>query len=162
MPIGAGLAPAGTSIAGYGTPDTAAVPNGATLPDIVTGLPRGGRYINPQTGSYQFTADGRLQGMANVNQLVQLAITTNRGSAVLQTLGQSFTSVQEQQGDFQRQCATAVAVALSDLVRLKLVALLGVTVQPAPGNSDAAEVFFQWKDLTEGPNARENNTRFGP
>jgi len=162
MPVGAGLAPAGTSYAGYGTPDPGAVPNNSTLPDTVTGLPRGGRYINPQTGSYQFTADGRLQGMANVNQLVLLAATTKIGSSVLPKLGQNLAGIQEQQGDFQRQCATAVANALSDLVRSKLVELLSVTVQQAPGNPDGVAIFFQWRDLTAGPNAQENSTRFGP
>ena len=159
MPVGAGSAPAGTSIAGYGTPDAAAVPNSATLPDTVTGLPRGGRYINPQTGSYQFTADGRLQGMASVNQLVLLATSTRLGSSAIPTLGQDYTSIQEQQGDFQRQVATRVAASLSNLVRLKLVELLGVTVQQAPGNPDGAVVFFQWRDLTTG---KESNTQYGP
>ena len=159
MPVGAGIAPAGTQPAGYGTPDAAAVPNSATLPDTVTGLPRGGRYIHPQTGSYQFTADGRLQGMANVNQLVLLRSSTVQGSSVLHWLGQRFSQIQEQQPDFQRRAATAVSSMLADLIQTKQVALLGVTVQPTPGNPDGAAIFFQWRDLTTGI---ETTTQYGP
>jgi hypothetical protein len=157
--VGAGLCPAGSSPAGSGVIPTAAVPNTTILPDTVTGLSRGGRYINPKTGAYSFTADGRVQGMATVNQLVFIRATTVRGSSVLPKLGQAITSTQEQQGDFQRRCATEVATMLQDLIQSKQVQLLGVTVQSAPGVSDGAAIFFRWKDLTTG---LENTTKYGP
>jgi hypothetical protein len=157
--LGAGQCPAGTSPAGYGVIVPASIPNTQILPDTVTGESRGGRYINPQTGSYQFTADGRLQGMGNVNQLVLIRATTRKNSSVLRGLGQSFSNTQEQQGDFQRRCATEVSSMLQDLIKLKLVQILGVSTQPVGGVNDGAAIFFRWRDLTTG---QETTTKFGP
>ena len=78
---------------------------------------------------------------------------------MLPKLGQSFSNTLEQQGDFQRKCATEVATMLQDLIQQKLVQLLGVSTQPAAGVNDGAAIFFRWRDLTTGT---ENTTRFGP
>lgn len=158
-PLGAGAARAGSSIAGYGVAPVAVAPNLVPLPDVSTGQSRGGRYINPATQSYQFTADGRLLGMANVPQLVYLRAKTARGSAVLPTLGQTYSNTQEQRGDFQRRCATEVNAMLADVIKAGLVKLLAVSVQTAPGVSDGAVILFRWRDLTTGI---ETTTKYGP
>jgi hypothetical protein len=150
MPTGAGYAPAGTSSAGYGVPDSAAVPNNAILPAILTGLPQTGRSINPQTGDYVFTTDGRLMGMDTVPQLVILALTTTLGSSVLPTLGQAFTLIREQGPNFSQQLTATVNAALADLVRRKFVAVKSVTVQQPPSNPDAGTCLVKWTDLTTG------------
>jgi hypothetical protein len=150
MPIGAGFAPAGTSSAGYGVPDAATVPNNSVLPDLRTGLPQTGRFINPATGDYVFTADGRLLGMDTVPQLVLLAMMTTLGSSAIPTLGQTYTQIQEKSRDFQQQMATAITSALADLIKRKFVKVNSITVQQPPSNPDAGMVLFQWTDLTTG------------
>lgn len=156
MPLGAGFAPAGTSAAGYGVPDSATVPNNALLPDVRTALPMTGRFINPATGDYSFTADGRIQGMATVPQLVLLAIMTVQGSSVIPTLGETFTKIQEQGPNLAQQMNAAMTNALSDLVKRKYVKINSVTVQQSPSNIDAATILMKWTDLTTG--LEYNNT----
>lgn len=150
MPIGAGGCPAGVAAAGYGVPDTANVPNNAILPDANTGLPQTGRFIDPATKSYQFTADGRLRGVPTVQQLVQLALTTVRGSACLSNLGQTFAQIQEKGTNFQKQVTASVTQALSDLVNNKQIAILSVSVQNTPGKPTASIGQVTWVDLTTG------------
>lgn len=150
MPIGAGFAPAGSFPAGYGVPDSAHVPIDATLPALKTSLPSPGRYVDQTTKSYAFTADGRVQGMGNVNQLVLLAITTVRGSSVLPNLGQTFSLIKEKGTDFKRQVASAINLALSDLVKRSLIRVVSIDVQEPITAPDAAIVNVKWQDVTTG------------
>lgn len=150
MPIGAGGAPAGTSAAGYGVPDKAFVPNNAILPDLRTGVAQTGRAIDPTTKSYTFTSDGRLRGVGTVPQLVQLALSTIRGTSVIPTLGQTFMQIQEKGSDFAGRVTNAVNVALADLVKQQLVQIVSVTVQQPPSNPDAGLGLIKWIDLTTG------------
>jgi hypothetical protein len=150
MPIGAGLYPAGVSPAGYGVPDSAAVPNNAPLPGQTTGLPQTGRYIDPVTKDYVFTTDGRLQGLATVPQLVQLALTTILGSAAVTNVGQTFTLVQEKGAGFAQQMRAKVTSALSDLVKRNLVQIKSIAVDEPQSSPDAGIVRVRWIDLTTG------------
>jgi hypothetical protein len=150
MPIGAGGAPAGSSAAGYGVPDRAFVPNNAVLPDLRTGFSQTGRAIDPTTKSYSFTSDGRLRGVATVPQLVQLALSTIRGTAVISTLGETFTQIQEKGSDFAARITNAVNLAMADLVKQVLVQVVSVTVQQPPSNPDAGIAIIKWIDLTTG------------
>lgn len=140
-------------------PDVGTQPNNALLPDARTGLPQTGRLIDPVAKDYVFTADGRLQGFASVNQLVQLALGTQLGTSGIPTLGIDMTQATEQGSDFQRRVATMVANALGPLVKQKLVQLVSVTLQPSPSNPDAAAAIVTWIDLTLGT---ENTTTVGP
>lgn len=160
MPIGAGFAPAGSSAAGYGVPDAAPIPGIAPLPDTKTGLSQTGRFIDPVTKDYAFGPDGRLYGMATVPQLVQLAITTTRGSSAVPDLGEEFTKIQEKGPAFPRQLASSVGNCLSDLVKRKLVQVVSVvaTEPSARGNPDAGIATLKWLDMTTG---REMDTTVG-
>ena len=159
MPIGAGGAPAGSSAAGYGVPDAAFVPNNAILPAIRTGLPQTGRAIDPVKKDFIMQADGRLQGMGTVPQLVQLAVTTILGSSCLPTLGQSFLQIQEKGTNFAQQVTAKINDALADLIQSKQVKLVDVSIDQPPGVPDAAIVKFTWIDLTTG---LQNTTSIGP
>lgn len=150
MPIGAGFAPGGSVSAGYGVPDSAHVPIKAIFPDLRTGLPQTGRYINPVTKDYRFTSDGRYYGFGTVPQLVFLALTTVRGSCCIKSLGQTFTQIQEQGTSYPQQLSAAVSSALSSLIRAGLVQLVSVTTQQLPSNPDAATNKIVWRDLTTG------------
>jgi hypothetical protein len=159
MPIGAGGAPAGSSAAGYGVPDRAFVPNNAVLPDLRTGFSQTGRAIDPTSKSYTFTSDGRLRGLATVPQLVQLALSTIRGTATIPTLGQTFMQIQEKGSDFAGRITNAVNLALADLVKAQQVQVISVNVYQPPSNPDAGLGWIKWKDLTTG---LQDTTKIGP
>lgn len=151
MPLGAGSAPAGSSSAGYGVPDSATVPNNALLPDKLTGLPQTGRFIDPKTGSYAFTTDGRLYGASTAQQLVQLAMSQVRGSSCVPTDGQAFASITEKTSDYRNRVAAAASAALAKAVGQKIVRIVGIDVfDLAPQSPDAGIGQVRWQDLTTG------------
>ncbi len=129
-------------------PDSAAVPNNAILPDLRTGFAQTGRAIDPTTKSYTFTADGRLRGMGTVPQLVQLALSTIRGTAVVSSLGQTFMQIQEKGSDFAQRVTSAVNLALADLVKQNLVQIVSVTVSTYQSSPDAGIAIVKWLDVT--------------
>ena len=150
MPIGAGGAPAGTSAAGYGVPDSGTVNINVPLPSPITGASLTGRLIDPVTKDYVYTADGRAQGQATVPQLVLLALSTVLGSSAIPTLGQTFSQIQEKGPNFKAQLTSAVQNALAAVIKAKQVQLLSVDVQEPPSNPDAGIAIVKWKDLTTG------------
>jgi hypothetical protein len=141
MGFGAGLAPAGTSLAGYGTLDTAPAPNLVPLPDPVTGLPLTGRLISQPSKDYSFTADGRLQGMPTVRQLVLIAITDV-----------DFSAITEKGPNYTQQVSAQVQAALSVLIAQKQVRIVSIQVNDgaaiAGGNPDSGVGIVNWQDLT--------------
>jgi hypothetical protein len=138
MPIGAGLAPAGTSLAGFGVVDAAPIPNFLPLPDQRSGLSDSGRLINQTTGDYSFLPDGRLQGMPTVNQLVLLAILNNIDLSTLTEKGPNFA----------KTLTALVQTALADLIQRKFILLTSVVVtQPT---QDSGLAVANWLDLTTG------------
>ena len=144
MPVGAGLSPAGFVPAGYGQVDTALAPNQVPLPDPKTGLSDGGRLINPRTGDYEFTTDGRLVGMPNVQQLVLLAVANI-----------DLSSLAERPPGFLNKLTNLVATAFAPLVQQKLVRLVNVVLPPV-GNPDGALAIANWIDLTTGQALPQN------
>lgn len=141
MPVGAGGCPAGASPAGYGVIDTAPAPNLTPLPDPTTGLSQGGRNIDPSTGDYTWSADGRLQGMPNVEQLVLLAIENA-----------DFSTLTEKGPSYVQQVKTIIENALAYVVVQKLVLITNIAVlSNLPNtNPDAAIALVYWIDLTTG------------
>ncbi len=137
MPIGAGLAPAGTSPAGFGVPETAGAPAINPLPDPKTGLSLTGRYIDQKTGDYVMLADGRLQGMATVEQLVLLALNSV-----------DFSDLLDKGPNFRATFANRVQNALADLITKKWVQIRAITISEP--NPDAGLAVLDWVDLTTG------------
>jgi hypothetical protein len=150
MPLGVGMAPGGSSSGGYGVPDSAAVPVNAVLPSPVTGFSQSSRALNPATNSYSFTPDGRIQGVATVPGMVQLALTTVVGSSAITTLGQSFTTIQEKGANYPSQVTSAISSALAYLVNQKLVQIISVSVADVASNPDGTICQLSWRDLTTG------------
>jgi hypothetical protein len=137
MPIGAGLFPAGSFPGGFGIPEAGPFSQFAPLPDPTTGLSQTGRFINQKTGDYVFTADGRLQGMPTVEQLVLLAITRI-----------DLSRITEKGPGFKKFFASLVQAALADLIGRKLVQIKSIDVlEPNP---DAGLAVLNWIDLTTG------------
>jgi hypothetical protein len=143
------MAPAGTSSAGYGVPDSSTAPINALLPDPLTGLPQTGRNINTTTGSYTFTADGRTQGMSTVQQLVQLAVRTAWRSSALGAFGLDMSKVQEQGTNFDRQLGGALALALANLTRQGLITIVNISYLPVD-NTDGVAPYLKYRDNTTG------------
>lgn len=148
MPLGAGAAPAGSSSAGYGVPDSATVGNATLLPDLRTGMSQTGRYIDPTTKSYVFTADGRLRGLGTVAQLMQLAMSQVRGSSCVPDDGQTFGTIREKNFDFRNRIAAAVASATAKITKQGLVQVISVDLVEPTAKPDAGVATVAWRDLT--------------
>lgn len=135
MPIGAGAFPAGAYGAGFGVFETAPATPTSPLPDPSTGLSLTGRFINQQTKDYVMQADGRLQGMPTVAQLVLIAIQDI-----------DLSTLTEKGPNFKGVLAGLVGTALAPLIAQKLVRIKQVTVLEPTKDSGFAEV--DWIDLT--------------
>jgi len=142
MPTGAGLSPAGTSVAGVGVLDSGPQPGVVPLPDPKSGAPQTGRFINQLTGDYEFTADGRVQGMSTVPQLVVIA---------LQDI--DLSAIQEKGPNFKQHLASVIQDALGSLIAQGYLVLGPVTVlEPNP---DAGLAVFEWYDQLAGGKRQE-------
>lgn len=147
MPRGAGQAPAGVSPAGFGAPDVApSAVAGALLVDAYDGTPREARKIDQRSRQYVFDANGRVQGMRGVYQLVQLRLLTVRNSSALKDFGLSLTSVQVIGANHQRQVEDIFNVALKDLLDARLIAIVAVKIDRFSPTGDY--ITLQWRDLT--------------
>lgn len=149
MSLGAGFAPAGFSVAGFGSSDQAIGPITTVLIDAADGKPKNARKIDQRTGQYVYNANGRVQGMSGIWQRVQLAIKTARGSSCL---GQNFglqRTAQIKTGNFAKKIEDDLRLALSDLTTQKLIAITQVTaVDASPDNPTGAYAVLYWVDLT--------------
>jgi hypothetical protein len=152
MPIGAGFAPAGFSLAGYGVIDTAEAPALIPLPDPTTGQSQTGRLLSvPVPGGkgmdYSFTPDGRLQGMPTVRQMVLIAVEDL-----------DFSSIQTKTPNYRSEVARIVAAALAPLTTQKLLLLKAVVILDSaqiPGMNVSASICeINWFDLTTGQNGQ--------
>lgn len=139
---GAGFQPAGATPAGFGAPTQTGLGSNVVLPDAAIGGSHGSRNINPETLDYVFTDEGRLSGMNNVRQLVQLAITN--AAPQLQALDRL-------DGGFQKGMLAILSAAVAQLVAQGFIAVVGVTVKmnAAGGLTQGQAVtLFKWRDLT--------------
>lgn len=146
--LGAGLAPAGSCAAGFGTPASAATsgPNSYGT----------GAYLDPVRRDYSFDASGNRLKTGTVVQLVQLALGTVYNSSVLDGLGlKPFgpvltpAAVAAITDNHVKACAHIVAQGLMRIVSIAV----GSTF---PGQ---VQVVLVWLDLTTG---REQTTTLAP
>jgi len=150
---GAGLQGAGTTPAGFGTPPTAAVPEGAFLRDTKTGRSLGARQIDPNTRDYTLDSNGRILGINYVRHVVQMSVHTERGSAVVQGLGHRLRTIERITPNIEQQILTILTEAVQPLVSQGLIAVVGFTHFVA-GNGlnglkpGAVYGRFEWRDLT--------------
>lgn len=148
--LGAGLGPAGFFAFGFSTNDAAATPAGAVFPDPATSASLTGRYIDASRGTYTFTADGRTQGSSTVWQMMVLALKTVRGTSAVKSMGIDLSRARVQGPSFQTQVVDAVRAACANMIRQKLVVILGVDFNTTVDNPDAASPTVRWRDLTTG------------
>jgi hypothetical protein len=139
---GIGFQPAGASPAGFGAPTQTGLGANVVLPDVTVGGSHGSRKINPVTRDYVLTDDGRLEGMNNVQQLVQLAVT--KAALKLQ-------DIDRLDNGFESAVLSVLTGAVQSLVTQGLIEVLGVSVRMNAADGlqpGQAATVFRWRDLT--------------
>ena len=148
---GFGVQPAGTTPAGFGTPDLADVPGGALLRDTATGKSLGSRKIDSRSRNYEMDENGRILGETDVRHLVRMAITTVKGSSAVLPFGLD-SSGSRITGDFQRRLLGDITAAVKHLITGGFMEVLGVSQYRAGARDGLREgqvyARFRWRDLT--------------
>lgn len=139
---GAGFQPAGTSPGGFGAPTQTGRGSDVVLPDSRVGGSHGSRKIDPITKDYVLNEDGRIEGMSNVQHLVQLAVT-NAGPQLME--------LDRLDSSFQKGMLAVLTAAVAPLVARGLIEVVDVAVRTnragglQPGQ---AVTVFKWRDRT--------------
>ncbi len=149
---GVGLQSAGTSSAGYGSISPINPNSGRVLRDPLVVGSSGSRRIDPFTRDYVVDTDGRLSGMPNVPQLVQLAITTEFNTSAPRGMGHKLKSIDRVTANFEQVVLSVLTNALKRLVDLRLVEVVGFSSFKS-GKKDGLQPGqtygrLQWRDLT--------------
>lgn len=154
MTYGIGRTSAGTGPFGLGTP--VAVPAATTnvLKDAL-GVPQGSRYINPVTRDYAYDTDGNAVGMNSVQQRVQLAVSTDRGTSTARDLGNRLKTIQRITDGFSKEVDTMVRECVADLLADGSITIEAIRVERLSGLSSGAFVRMKWRDNTTGENLEE-------
>lgn len=145
---GFGSQPFGSSPYGLGTPSTAPSVGGVVLRDAFTGESTGSRKIDPFTGDYSVDAHGRILGMSDTQQLVLMAVRTDKGSSAMRSLGHSLRSIERITTNFTRRVDAELRAAVQHIVNRGLIAVLETSVELVrPG---VALARLRWRDLAAG------------
>ena len=143
--LGAGLAPAGSSLAGYGSPSTTVSINKTILIDDF-GRNGNVRLIDPVTMDYKFNSKGCLVGGDGIQQMVYLALLTVKNSSALSNFGQSFTNIKVIGEHYVTLVTNEVNQALKKLIDSKKISLLNVDVKRIGPNKSKIDI--RWRNLT--------------
>jgi hypothetical protein len=135
--LGAGLCPAGSSAAGFGSP-AIADENGNTVLPLANGGTGTGRYIDPQTRDYVATADGNLQGLGSAAQDVWLTLAAFSGGPRM--LNES--SIAKYEID--------IRAALAPLVARGLITLRSIVIARAADTPTRLSTAIRWIDTSSG------------
>ena len=140
--LGAGLQPAGSTSAGYGTPNTEPTHAGIPLLDKFSN-PTGSRLVDEKTSRYVFDENGRLLGENDVRHMVRTRIKTVRGSSAWPGGLRAYGGVIGQ--GFVARITDDIKLALEDITTAGLVELVSVkvdVVQPS-----RVLVHIEYRDL---------------
>lgn len=150
MPLGTGLQAAGTTPAGFGAPTQSALGANTVLPDARDTGSHGSRKIDPITRDYVMRSDGRLEGMNNVQQLVQLAVTN--AAPKLQELDRLDSG-------FEQAVLSILTGAVAPVVAQGLVEVVGVSTrmnEEGGLKGGQAVTVFRWRDRTTNEERSES------
>jgi hypothetical protein len=156
---GIGIQPAGTSPAGFGTPATGTAPTG-TLLQQSGGAMSSARRIDPRTRDLVLNPHtGRVLGMNPVQQMVQLAVHTDKGSAAVREMGNELRKIDRITPNFERRCLTTLTNALKSLSDAGYIEVLGFSAFKA-GRKDGLQEGqtygrLRWRDLTTNAEQEE-------
>ena len=146
---GFGTQRAGSSSSGTGGPAIGQSMPGVVLRDPATQAMSSSRAIDSVARDYQYDAvTGRLLGMNDVRQLVQLAVSTDKGTSAMRSLGNELKGIDRITSNFERRVTDALNGALSDLISRGLVSIADIVIQ----RIGPTKVFvrLEWRDLTTG------------
>jgi hypothetical protein len=140
---GIGLQSAGTTSAGFGSPTRGTEEGGVILRDESTGASFGGRKIDPRTGDYEMDENGRLLGMPNVQQLVQL---------VVMNAAPELGEIDRLNDGFSKAATAILSAACAPIVAQGFIEVLGVRdvrIGVRGGLKQGQAIYkFLWRDLT--------------
>lgn len=150
MPLGAGFQPAGSTPAGFGAPTQTGLGSNVVLPDSAVGGSHGSRKIHPVTRDYVMNDEGRIEGMNNIQQLVQLAVT--KAEPELQKLDRLDSA-------FEKGMLAILNQAVAPLVAQGLIDVIGISVRMnAAGGLQPGQAVtkFLWRDRTTNEEQSES------
>lgn len=134
---GAGVAPAGTTLAGLGIPVAASgAPKSAPLDSV---------FIDPATKDYQYDSNGERVQTTRARHMVYLAMATMKGSANDPTLGLD-SPPRVILPNYTQKRASMYADAFAPLEKAGIAKLLSVDVRDN-GTTGKFEV-VRWMDLS--------------
>lgn len=134
---GAGVTPAGTTLAGLGIPVVAiGSPKQAPLDSV---------FIDPATKDYRYDANGELVMTTRARHMVYLAVATVRGSSNDASLGLD-SPPRVILSDYTQKRAQMYADAFAPLEDAKIAKLLSVEIRDN-GTTSKFEV-VRWQDLS--------------
>lgn len=150
---GIGIQGAGTSGAGYGSPQSAAALTGQILRAPLSGASLDARYINPKTGDYEIDPDTqRLRGMPATHQIVQLSVQTELRSSAISAMGNELRKIDRISKNFKARVLNTLVTSLKPAIDAGLIEVRGFSTFKAgakdglqPGQTYGR---FQWHDLT--------------
>lgn len=151
---GAGNMPLGLGPYGLGTPAVAAPQGGATLSDH-SGVQRGSRFIHPVTRDFAVDANGHKIGMNDKRQLVQLAVSTELGSASVRSLGNRLKSIVRISDNFAKQVDNVLRTALAHLTNKNTITILSIDVNRLKSQG-GAYARLRWMDPDSGDEFAED------
>lgn len=143
--LGAGLSPAGTSYAGYGSPSSTISTNKTVLIDDY-GLNGNVRLIDPVTMDYKFDDDGNIVGGDGIQQMVYLALLTVKNSSVIANFGQAFTNIKVIGDKYKSKVVSEVNSALKSLVDQKKISIVNIDIKI--NGTNQTRIHIVWKNLT--------------
>lgn len=159
--LGIGRQAAGSSSAGYGTPEPVATNGGSFLRDPTTGKTLGARRIDPKTKDFVLDENGRILGVDPLRHMVQMSIHTEQGSAADTNCGQRLRSLDRITPNFDKRVLAILTEALQPLVVRGMIEIVDFVSYKAGDNTNglprgATYGRLRWRDLSTGQEFKED------
>lgn len=132
---------------GMGTPITVPEPLGKPL-ETREGVRNGSRKVDPITRDFEFSpVTSRIVGLSNTQHLVQQCLSTEEGTAAMQTLGNRFKQLTRITGSFEKEADTAVRAALAILTDDNVISIDSIEVRRIVGRAAGVFIRVKWTDI---------------
>ncbi len=149
---GFGSQPFGSSSFGIGVPASTVAPDKRVFRDPRTSDSLSARRIDPFTRDYVRSDTGMYEGMPATLQMVQIAVSTKKGSSAMIALGHELDQITVITAGLEQRVESALREAVAHIVAQKLIEVLGVSMFLA-GRDDGLQpgqvhTRFRFRDLT--------------
>ncbi len=139
---GFGSVPFGTGPYGFGTPDPGDEWTGSPTVDPTTNRSTGIRLM--RNGDYVRSA-GRPLGMTRAQQMVLLAVSTNKGTSAVKALGNKLKTLERVTENFASLCESTMRDALAQAEALGVIQIRTITTVKEP--QKPAYIRVEWFDV---------------